>query len=163
SAQQSRLIKEQVNREKIENRRRVFEQWLYEREKTPTVEDDRARFQAVQLSRARLGFEPGEISSGEALNDLIKHLDKVAENLGPAGQFTLADEVLSKINVSPAQSNGNIGLLKNDGKVTFPQALAMPEFKEPREKLGSLLPEAVRQAAGGNKVDTQLYKEISLA
>src|SRR5262245_45206150 len=151
SAQQSRLIKEQVNREKIDNRRRVFEEWLYEREKTPTLEDERARFDKLQLTRARGGSEPGEIVSGKALNDLLKHLDKVPDNVVPAGQFTLSDDVLNKINVSPPSVNGNIGLLKNEGKLSWPQALMGPEFKEQREKLNSLLPDAVRQAAAESK------------
>lgn len=163
SAQQSRLIKEQVSREKWANRLRVFEEWLYEREKTPTRADEQARFDKVQLGMARLGSDLGAISSGKALNDLLKHLDKVPENAVPAGQFTLNEDVLNKINVSPPLANGNSGLLKNEGKLSWPQALMGADFKEVREKLNSLLPDAIRQAAAESKVGNTSYTDIDNA
>src|SRR5262249_49555895 len=37
--QQSRLVSEQVKQAKIDTRKKQFDEWLYERDKRPTVED----------------------------------------------------------------------------------------------------------------------------
>src|SRR5262249_8994798 len=41
--------------------------------------------------------------------------------------------------------------------LTWPAALMAPEFSETREKLTSLLPEAVRQASAENRIDGTTY------
>jgi hypothetical protein len=47
--QQAALLQEQVLTEALANRRRLFDEYLYEREKTPTAEQQRQRSQQEQL------------------------------------------------------------------------------------------------------------------
>src|SRR5689334_347362 len=83
SAQQANLVKEQVQRERVENRRRVLDEWLYEREKTPTAEDDRARTRKLEEHRARNDPPATETYAGKSLNDLLDHLKKLPANALP--------------------------------------------------------------------------------
>src|SRR5688572_17915634 len=51
--QQANLMKQQVRAAKLDNRRRELEQWLWERQTLPTLEDERERLQREQLRRSR--------------------------------------------------------------------------------------------------------------
>jgi len=72
SQQQAYLMKEQVREARINNKRRAFDEYLYEREKTPTAEEERQRSMMEQIQRSRSNPPITEIWSGKALNDLLK-------------------------------------------------------------------------------------------
>jgi hypothetical protein len=168
SRQQAYLAREQVRSERIANRRKVFDQYLYEREKTPTAEDERQNHQLEQLNRSRNAPPVTEIWSGKALNDLLTDLKKIparppaAEQLANLQQLPLDEDGLKHINVT--QGAGNIGLLKNEGRLDWPVALSGPEYREQRERVSSLAQAAVRQAEFNGRVDggtiTQLTNDL---
>lgn len=168
NTQQAYLMREQVRSERIANRRKMFDEYLYEREKAPTVEDERQRRQLEQLSRSRNNPPLTEIWSGKALNDILADLRKLPAK-APAGgqlvnlqQLPLDDDGLKHINVT--QGAGNIALLKNEGRLNWPTALGGPEYKELRERVSSLAQAAVRQAEFNGRVDsgtiTQLNNDV---
>jgi hypothetical protein len=68
--QDAYLKREQVRSEHIGNRRKIFDEYLYEREKTPTLEEERQRHQLEQLNRSRNNPPVTEVWSGKALNDI---------------------------------------------------------------------------------------------
>jgi hypothetical protein len=141
---------------------------LYEREKTPTSEEERQRHQLEQLNRSRNNPPVTEIWSGKALNDILADLRKLPAKTPQSGQLVnvqqlpLDEEGLKHINVT--QGTGNIGLLKNEGRVNWPVALNGPDFKEQRERINSLTQAAVRQAEFNGHVDpgtlTQLNSDV---
>jgi hypothetical protein len=162
--QQARLTKQQVEREKLENRRRAFDNYLYEREKTPTAEDDRQKNMVVQLRRSLNDPPIGEIWSGQALNmlltDIQKKLGKESEFKGP--QIVVDEDTLRHLNVTGAKDRGNPGLLKNEGRLSWPLALRGPQFKTDRDMLNDMTPAVYDQAIAG-RVDAGTLESMTKA
>jgi hypothetical protein len=163
--QQAFQMREQVRQEMVNTRRKAFDEYLYEREKTPTPEEDRERYMRQQLARSRNNPPLTEIWSGKALNDLLADLQKLQGKGDTATlrtfQMPLDEDNLKRVNVAPSDSRGNIGLLKDQGKLTWPVALSGAEFKEQRERINSLVQEAVKQAEFNNQVDPGVIRQLT--
>ncbi|HLJ95492.1 MAG TPA: hypothetical protein VKU02_20110 [Gemmataceae bacterium] len=174
SQQQAYLLQEQVRGEQAANRREIFDEHLYERDKTPTAEHERQTFQQEQLERSRNNPPRTEIWSGQALNTLLADLQKLPARggwpvLGTA-ELPLDEDGLKHINIT-AGNGGNAGLLKAEDGLHWPLAFAGEDFKAERERLSALAQQAVRQATLGGPVDVgttgqmtrdldQLHKEL---
>ncbi|MBV9124648.1 MAG: hypothetical protein JO112_14925, partial [Planctomycetes bacterium] len=157
--QEANLLKQQVFQARLENRRRALEEYLWERQNTPTLEDQREWLQQLALRRSLNNPPVNEVLSASALNplldDLIKH-SRTGEN-GPA--IPLGEDVLRGINVSGGRG-GNAGLLKNEGRLFWPLALRGPDFQAQRQKLDGLTPEAVSRTRLGD-LDSALLADMS--
>ena len=149
NAQQANLIKQQVNREKIANCRRVLDEWLYEREHTPTAQDERERTQWLELRRSANDPPAGEVASAKALNDLLADAQRLHARGVRGPEVELSEDVVRHLNISSVQGSANAGLLKNDGRLDWPLALSRDAFQSERVLLGALIPEALRQAVNG--------------
>ena len=163
SQQQAFLQREQVRSAKIDNRRRSFDEYLYEKEHTPTSEEERQAAQKQYLARARNNPPAVEIWSGTALNTLLQDLKKHVGNnqASPVGfSMPLDEETLKHINVTSGRGDGNAGLLKNGGKLSWPDALTGPEFKEDRDRVSSGIADALKQAEFNGKVDQGTVRQI---
>jgi hypothetical protein len=163
--QQAFLMKEQVRSERLKNRRALFDEYLYERDKMPTAEDDRQRYIMRQLDRSRNNPPVTEIVSGKALNDLLSALSKQAGTNKDAAPvlrtFQAPDEdLLQRVNVVPTKSVGNVGVLRNHGRLTWPVALSGPQFREEREQVNTLAQDAVNQAEFNNQVDAGTLRDL---
>src|SRR5205823_4985337 len=75
--------------------------------------------------------------------DLAKRLPEDAS--GP--EVALDEEVLRHINLTAGR--GSAGVLKNEGRLSWPPALCDDAYKSEREQLNSLAPEAIFQAISG--------------
>ncbi len=163
SIQQANLIREQVRAERIANRRRAFEEYMYVRERTPTLEQERERRLVQERDRSRNDPPVTEIWSGKALNDILGELrslrakGQLAANKAP--NLPLDEDLLKHVNVT-GKDGGNLGLLRNDGKVTWPAALQGEETKKDRERVSALAQEAVEQAKFKNVVDPGTLKQL---
>jgi hypothetical protein len=163
--QQAYLSREQVRSERTANRRRIFDQYLYEREKTPTPEEERQRRQWEQLTRSRNNPPLTEIWSGKALNDILADLRRFPAKAPTDGQLVnlqqlpLDEDGLKHINVT--QGGGNIALLKNEGRLNWSGALGGAEYKQQRERINSLAQAAVRQAEFNGRVDLGTITQLS--
>jgi hypothetical protein len=73
----------------------------------------------------------------------------------------LDQDQLKLVNVTSANRGGNIGLLKNGGRLNWPLALTGPEFKEERERLSSLAQDSVKEAEFNNRVDAGSLKQMN--
>jgi hypothetical protein len=142
NAQQASLAGEWVRQSRIDTRRRMFDEMLYERRDAPTWEDDRERLQGEELRRSRLDPPQNEIVSGRALNALLDHLQKLDGQGGPGPDITLDEDVVSRINVTSGRG-GHVGLLKNGGRLHWPLALTDDGLREDRQQLASLMSEAL--------------------
>jgi hypothetical protein len=164
--QQAALLRQQVQQASLDTRRRMVDEYLYEREKLPTPEEERERRALQERDRARNDPPITEIWSAKALNDLLTDLQRLRAK-GTLATFKppeirLDADDLARINVTSAKSGGgNIGLLKNDGRLSWPAALNAPEFKEERERINSLAQEAVKQAGFNSPVDPGTLKQLS--
>lgn len=147
--QQSRMMAEQIKQVKVDTRRKQFDEWLYERNAMPTVEDDRERRRIEDIRRARNNPPSHEIWSGQALNELLTAIQQQdARNVrGPTVQ--VSPETVSHINVNASGSTGTIGLLRDGGKLTWPAVLQRPAFEDQRKQIDSLARKAYQQAQAG--------------
>jgi hypothetical protein len=159
--QQAAIIKEQSKQEQLKTRRMMFDQYLYIREKTPTFEQERQRFWEQDLSRSLNNTPIGEVRTGQALNNILTDLAPMVKKNGKGPNIPLDQDVLNHLNLTPAGA-GNPGLLKNEGRLTWPLALRDEEYKNERELLNNLAPEAIRQAING-KVDAGTLREMGSA
>jgi hypothetical protein len=150
--EQSFGIREQTKQAKIDTRRRIFDEWQYERANTPSLED--LREQDIQMARRRALNDPPftEILAATSLNTLLDHL-KMAQGSGGRGTTVALDEdTLKRINVT-AGAGGNIGLLKNDGFLQWPMSLRAEEYNAERDAIDKALPKLVQEASTNGRVD----------
>jgi hypothetical protein len=156
---------ESVRAERIANRRRAFDEYLYERAHMPTPAEERERFLREQLRNSRNNALTTEIWSGKALNDILRELKRQQAKGESASLRTfdtpLDEETLRQINVS--KGTGNIGLLKNEGKLSWPVALSGSILKEQREQISSLVQDAVKQAEFNSQVDPVTIRDLITA
>lgn len=160
--QQARLQMAYANQAAIDVRRKLFDQIVYERAYmaanfNPDVV--RNREMEANLNRARRNPPMVEVWSGEALNSLLAHLIKLqgVGNRGP--QVSLDEDILKHVNVTSG-NGGNIGLLKDGGKLQWPLSLQRPEFAMIEESLNDLFAEAVGEVKTGNQLKGNVSKDI---
>ncbi len=159
NTQQAYLSREQVRQARLDNRRRNFDEYLYERERRPTLEDERERSRLENVRRSRNDPPVTEIWSGKALNDLLLAIQQQqAKGLrGPA--IPVEEDVLKNINVTSGAS-GSLGLLRDNGQLHWPLELTRPEYEPERRRLDELAARAYKQAANG-AVDADTLREMA--
>jgi hypothetical protein len=160
---QALVLAEQARAERIANRRKLFDQYLYERAKTPTPEEDRQRYQQQQLGRSLNQPPVTEIWSGKALNDILADLHKrgVPSDAMVRSTFTLPLDQAGLQHINLTRGAGNIGLLKNRGRLTWPVALSGTDFQRERERLTVQARDAVRQAEDNSQVDAAIILQMT--
>jgi hypothetical protein len=161
--QRARMLNEEALRMQLGTRRAVIEQARWERMNTPGAEDIRLAEMAMSLARSRRNPPVGEIWSGKALNDLLAYLidQQGRGNKGPL--VALDEDLLKKINVTDG-TGGNVGLLRDGGKITWwPQILQGKDFATLREKLDKKLPDAVNTLKFGQPVEKGTLDDIKAA
>lgn len=160
NTQQAYLMKEQVRASQIENRRRIFDEWLYERANTPTLNDERERIIREEVRRSRNDPPLPEIWSAKALNDLLADAQKLQGRKVQGPNVPIDEEVLKKINLTKGDGS-NFGLLKNDGKLNFPLALrGMDGTAELRDHLQVAVTKAYNEAKEGKAIDPNTVQKI---
>lgn len=167
SSQQAESTREAVPRSRLEQRRRAFDEWLYERAHTPSLEDIRERDQALVLRRSRNDPPATEIFSAQALNSLLVDLQKLEAQGKELAAVNLDESLLKNINVTAAQNGANFGALKNEGNLDWPAVLReLPPAAHAealRKEIDSLIKAAIDQARTGKVAAgliAQLYSDI---
>jgi len=145
STEQAKLTREDVNRSRMDTRRKSIEQWMWERNTLPTLEDDRERDRMQQLRRSRNDPPATEIWSAKALNDLFSNIQRAQATGVPGPTVPLDSQTLSLINVTTGATAGSLGLLRDGGKLTWPFVLRKSTYEVGRKKLDQLAPQAFMQ------------------
>jgi hypothetical protein len=127
---------------------------------TSTAEGPRLRALEGALDRARRDPPLTEIASGRALNVLLANLSAQVGRGGHGPDVPLDDGVLSRINVS-AKPEGDIGLLRDEGKLKWPASLQSAVFTEVRLETTGVMAEAVRLARSGEPVKPDVLAELA--
>jgi hypothetical protein len=147
------MIAQQARGEIVANRRKMFDEYLYERDKAPTKEDERQRHDLEQFRRSLHNPPVTEILSGMALNNVLHELRRQSYNADMAQPAILSLDEAELQHINVTRTRGNIALLKKDnGLLSWPVALLEPSTQEDREPLASLALEAIRQAKGNQPV-----------
>jgi hypothetical protein len=157
--QQAYLMKEQVRSAQLQYRRQAFDEWLYEKANTPSLNDERERIIREEVRRAP-NAPLTEIWSAKALNDLLGDAQKFQSRSGQGPNVPIDEEILKKINLTQGDGS-NLGLLKNDGKLELPLALrALDGSRDLREELQVAVSKAYNEAKEGKSVDVATIQKI---
>jgi hypothetical protein len=149
SLQQAGILRQQKKQAQIDTRRKNFDEWLYERDRTPTVEDDRERARIEQIRRSRNDPPINEIWNGMALNTLLTATLQAQDQRGPGPSIPLDTDTVQHLNVTSGATSGSIGLLRDGGKLRWPLPLTRPAYETERMRVNELAPLAYKQAASG--------------
>jgi hypothetical protein len=156
--QQANLLREQVRSAHIENKRKAFDEFMYERANTPTWLDDLERQNKLNLRYTLNNASGSEILSAISLNTLLDSLKQMqAKGVMKGPDVDLSSETLDKINVSPGPGV-NPGLLK-EKRLSWPLALTGSEFQDDRKTVERNLAAAVSEAGVGT-VEPKRLKDL---
>jgi hypothetical protein len=158
--QQANLMREQVRSAHIENNRKAFDEFLYERANRPTWLDDLERQRKLDLRYALSNPSASEILQGISLNTLLDSLRQMQAKGGEGTPIPLTDDLLSQINVT-AGGGVNPGLLKAD-KLTWPLGLSGQDLAEDRKKIERNLATAISEVEHG-QLEAGRLKDLSEA
>lgn len=148
---QSEMMDEQVKQAKIQTRRAHIDEYMYERQVLPTQEDERERARLEALRRSRNDPPITEIWSGGALNRLLLAIQQqLSSSPNPGPNVPLTPDVLAHINVTSGGTPGSLGLLRDGGRLRWPQALRGDTYGDERKALNELAAQAFQQASAGN-------------
>lgn len=159
--QKAFLMREQWRGEALKNRKTKFDEDRYEREHSPSAEELRLRNMQFQVMRSRNNPPSTEINSAVALNNLLQDIRTASRGNTQLRtyQVPLAEDTLKRINVT--KGNGNVGILKNEGRLTWPVALSGVDFKSEREQINSLVRDAVNQASYNGQVEAGTIMQLN--
>lgn len=153
--QDAYLKKEDVKAAKLKNKRAAFDEWLYEKANTPTLEEQREEERMQNVLRSQHNPPPTEIWSGKALNDLMQDLQQRGTAAMHGPPIYLNQELLKEINVTTGTTTAGLGLLKN--KLQWPLGLTDAAFSAGRKAVEASA--ALRQAESGT-VDPGTLREL---
>jgi hypothetical protein len=158
--QQARAAREEARRSALQTRRATLEERQYELSLLPDPEQIRQQNMIKSLQRSRHNPPLTEIWSGSSLNDLLRAIQSAKTRGITGSDVSLSPQVIKHINVTTGTTRGGVGLLRDDGKLSWPFALRQSMFGEPRKRMDELLPRAVKEAHAG-PVDADLLNDIN--
>jgi hypothetical protein len=142
--QQSRLMQEDIERSKIQTRKQLIEQKMWEESIKPKSEDIRMQKMELDLRRALNAPPLSDIISGSALNILLQNIQDVQAKGGYGPVIPLDQETLDHLNLS-ATPDANIALFKNGGKLKWPFVLRDTPFDANRTQMQDLVNRALKE------------------
>lgn len=158
SQEQSRILREQAMQAKIDTARRRFDFELYVKANTPTFADEQKKIARNTLKRIQIASNPVEIVNGKALNILLDDVRNFPLKKSNTDSIYMSQDILKQINVTTKIAG--VGLLRNDGKFTWPVALADIVPVDQRKALEKQVQIVVSNAAAG-KIDGQVIADIN--
>jgi hypothetical protein len=163
NVQEAFLLREQVKAKELDNRRRAFEQALWERSNLPGAADERERAQREELRRGLDQPPVTEIWSGGTLNDILASLQDLRARGFEGPAVPLDAQTLRGINVGPGKGPAAPAILKQ-ASLNWPASIrTLPPENEIRAllfQIDGLLGAAKRQALARGRVDSGLTREL---
>jgi hypothetical protein len=161
--QQARLTREQARQAQLETRRMAWEQWRYEQESLPTAEEIRAIQWQAELDRMRNNPPSVSIRSGDALNTLLRSIQKAQGQFGVGPRILLDPDIMSRISVTDGSSFGQ-GILSQGPALSWPHAIEGSDiFDAGRKRMDRAMSQAIQQSMAGKQVDAELLTELRSA
>jgi hypothetical protein len=158
--QQARLMNQDVERSKIDTHRAKIDEWMWERNNMPTLEDDRRRNQYEQLRQSLNNAPPAQVWDGTALNNILVACQQALPpgTLGPTVYLTPG--LTTQLNLTTGQVSTGDGLLRNGPKLQWPYALSDPAFDAQRTDIDKQMKAATDQLVGGQQVDFGVIRKL---
>ena len=157
---QAKIVRQQAIQESIRTRRAWLEQAEYERAHMPDPEQIRQRALQRELDRARVSPPLTEVWSGRSLNALLRHVIAQQGQGARGPNVRLSADTLKSINPTAGDTRGNVGLLKDQGKLQWPQPLLNGAFKEAREDLNRHMKQAFNSIQVNNSPDDSTLSDL---
>jgi hypothetical protein len=154
--ERARVMRELALQAKQQTRKMKFDTDMYIREHTPTFTDEQAKIAATLVKRIQTMATPGEIGAGRAANTLLNDLAKHTDRNATAGKISLDGDILRRINIMKANGSASIGLLRNDGVITWPPALLDLVSAEEKSEIDNLAKGVYELAVDGKASGTQI-------
>jgi hypothetical protein len=158
--EEARILREQYYMTKLERIKRQRELEIYLKKITPTWSEEQARMHQKTLRRIQTTSNPTEIWQGKALNILLDDLRKNVGKKGSGGQVNVPEEMLKHVNV--AKKFGNLGLLRDEGRFSWPHALADILTPEDRKDIEFKTQSLVQKAINGD-VPRNILRDVEVA
>ena len=161
SVQDARLKQTTADEARIDYRRRLIDEARYERGLLPTTEELRQQELTRNLDWYRRQPPISDITSARALNALLNHLTSDPA-VGKGPNVPIDEDVLKRINVtSPNLPGASLGLLRDDGKLSWPQSLGGKEFEGARTDLNQRLQTVVAALKFSNKPEKGAISDLN--
>jgi hypothetical protein len=158
--QEAWLKMEQVKQAKIETRQKAFDEWLYEQKNTPKAEEIRQQAVRELLSRSLTDPPMTDINSATALNSILGAIEGLSGRMKETSPINLDQELLKKVNITKGTVVGNTLLLRNEGRITWPNIWEKlgqsPSVRQVMDKTESSLRAAYQQVRTGTVEATTL-------
>lgn len=162
--QRARILREQSRQAALDTTRKRIELEAWYETVRPTAPKMLAREQANALDQARMGGSDARIWSGQDLNTLLKNIQKQGTSqLKNGSNVPLEEDTLKSVNLTSGATTGNVGMLKDGVKLTWPQALDdQKTTAEARKRLARDLRSAVDLIKDGETVEgTDVWRTIN--
>jgi hypothetical protein len=153
SNEQSWMMHEQGRQAKIQTRRKLFDEYRYERENTASSEDLRQMERQTLYRRSIANPAASEIASGSALNILMDHINDLQASGSRGPSVSLDDSIIKQISVRPEGRTENCGLLKDANKLGWPSVLLASVYEKERNRIQDFLLKAIQQCSSGRVED----------
>jgi hypothetical protein len=155
--EQARLMREKALQEKLETKKKAFDLDMYIKANTPTYTQEQERNVKNTLRRIQSNATPGEVANGRALNLLLDDLRKFPSKKISLEPLNLSEDILTHLNVT--KGNYGIGLLRDNGKVTWPTTIQDLMSMNQRQNLDKQLQNLVKEA-NNNRIDNNVLKDV---
>lgn len=134
SIESARVTREQARQANLDTRKKQFELELeYEKYKVTAPKIHEYELQTEQ-NRARRDPPSTEVWSGKSLNVLYRSVLEKGSSAGTGPTIPLDDNILKGINLSTKTSRGGLGLLKDNGRLIWPDPLQEKDYDEVRNR-----------------------------
>ncbi len=147
--QQANLLQEQLNQQRIDTKRKAFDEAQYEKYMTPPPSVLREEKRVEQLRYYRDSPQQNDVWSGISLNAILEDIQKIERDTNLRGPVVPLDpKLLQSINLAGASrsdSDGTAGVLR-DGTLQWPLNLKRANYKKERDELNALTTKLIRQA-----------------
>jgi hypothetical protein len=155
----ARLMREAALQAQLDTKKKRFDLETYIRNNTPTYTEVQAKNAQQTLDRIQAHALPGEIQSGQSLNVLLKDIGKHQNRKVSLASIPLEDELLKHLNVT-TPNGGNLGLLRDEGRFTWPTALLDLGTPQELRDVETLAQRLAKQAVDGNPVQANFLKDL---
>lgn len=153
----ARILRQQAEQAKLETRKKAFDLEMYIKANTPTYTQEQERIAKNTLRRIQTHSLPGEVVNGKSLNYLLDDLRKFPNKKIALEPISLSEGVLTNLNVT--KTTFGLGILREDGRVSWPVALQERMSVKQRKDLDEQLKDLVKNAYRG-QLDANVLSNV---
>jgi hypothetical protein len=146
--QQARITREQSRQMALDTQKKQIELEMWYEKNRPTALTMAKSDKASQLQWARYDAQSTQIWDGRPLNVLLQSIF-LSPDPGRGPYLSLDQSTLRGLNFTDKTTRGNLALAKNDGSITWTDALLASTFDDLRNRFGMNFAKAITIARTG--------------